>query len=89
MAIEKRKLMATIPGFPARLRELRAITKLSQAKLARKSGVEVALIQQVEQGLRTNVTLAKLLLLAAGLGCPASKLVDGLKVVMAESPKVV
>jgi transcriptional regulator with XRE-family HTH domain len=55
--------------FSDRLKALRTAKGLSQAGLARATGLSVSLVAQLEQGLTADPKLSTLKALAAALGC--------------------
>lgn len=64
--------MPTEPGFfAARLKELRSNSKMSQAELAKQSGIGLSTICQFEYGMR-EPTFETLVKLAEGLGVALS-----------------
>lgn len=63
-----------IPGFPARLRQLREAAQLSQAALAKAAETDVMSVSRMERGARYP-TLHMAQRLAAALGCTIDALV--------------
>jgi transcriptional regulator with XRE-family HTH domain len=61
--------------FNERVKRLRELAGLSQAELARRSGLNRAVISMLESGARTNVTIESARKLARGLGVTMDYLV--------------
>lgn len=70
----------SIPGFPARLRELREKAKMTQQALATSAGLSISNIAQIEQGLKDDPHLSTVMLMAESLGVDLNRFVSGLKV---------
>ena len=61
-------------AFGQRLARLRRRQRLTQAQLARRAGLSVAVVQSLEQGVRSDPRLSTVLKLAAALGLPVGDL---------------
>ena len=61
-------------AFGQRLSQLRLRKRLTQAQLARRAGLSVAVVQALEQGVRADPRLSTVLKLAAALGLPVGDL---------------
>ena len=61
-------------AFGQRLARLRQRKRLTQAQLARRAGLSVAVVQSLEQGVRADPRLSTVLKLAAALGLPVGEL---------------
>ena len=62
------------PAFGQRLARLRQRQRLTQAQLARRAGLSVAIVQALEQGVRADPRLSTVVKLAAALGLPVGEL---------------
>jgi transcriptional regulator with XRE-family HTH domain len=67
-------------AFGARLRGFRESRRMTQEKLGQAAGIASSTISHIENGRRGNVSLSRIMRLAAALGCQPGALTNGLPV---------